>query len=155
MISACFDYSLSDEYFPQSVHAEVVKICQYKPNIETFSSRGSDYFIETLKIPKTEQNKDTMERTGNSYVLMALELVQAMASWYPYEYSDPKVPSYFKNKYEELLKKRVTFPNREQQLIIKKADEEVFKSNYEKFKKRMKEMDEAESNSPKKKSPPA
>lgn len=53
MVSACFDYSFSDEYFPQSVHAEVVKICQYKPNIETFSSRGGDYFIETLKIPKT------------------------------------------------------------------------------------------------------
>jgi hypothetical protein len=53
IVSACFDFSFNDEYFPQSVHAEVLRICQYKPNIETFSSRGSDYFIETLKIPKT------------------------------------------------------------------------------------------------------
>ena len=72
---------------------------------------------------------------------MALELVQAMAAWYPNDYSSPKTPSFFKSSYEELLKKRVTFPNKEQQLIIKKTDEENFKSNYEKFKKRMQELD--------------
>lgn len=144
MVSASFDYSFNEEYFSQSIHSEVVKICQYKPNIETCSNRGADYFNETLKIPKTPQNKETMERIGNSYVLMALELVQAMAVWYPYDYSNPKVPSFFKTSYEELLKKKITFPSREQQFIIKKTDEDNFKNNYERFKKRMQELDEAE-----------
>jgi hypothetical protein len=89
-----------------------------------------------------------LERTGNSYVLMALELVQAMAGWYPQDYNNPKTPSFFKASYDELLRKRVTFPNREQQLIIKKTDEDNFKVNYDKYKKRMQEMDEEESSSP-------
>lgn len=62
-----------------------------------------------------------LERTGNSYVLMALELVQAMAGLYPQDYNS-KTPSFFKASYDELLRKKVTFPNREQHLIIKKTD---------------------------------
>jgi hypothetical protein len=35
------------------VHEEVAKICEYRPNIEAFSSRGTEYFVDLLKIQKT------------------------------------------------------------------------------------------------------
>ena len=121
MVSASFDY-------PQSIHSEAVKICQYKPNIETCSSRGADYFNETLKIPKTPQNKETMERIGSRYVLMALELVQAMAAWYLYDYSNPKVYSFFKTSHEKLLQKKVTFPAENSNLSSKKRMKTILRT---------------------------
>jgi len=62
---------------------------------------------------------------------MALELLQSMAIWYPQDYFNTKAKSFFKEKYDELtIKKKVTFPKRDQLLIIKKVDEDNFKANY-------------------------
>jgi hypothetical protein len=72
MVGACFDFSFSDDCFPMRVHDEVIRICEYRPQIEAFSSRGSDYFSDLFKVAKTEQNREIFERSGNSYVLMAL-----------------------------------------------------------------------------------
>jgi hypothetical protein len=80
---------------------------------------------------------------------MALELVQSLAGWYPEDYFKPKTKSYFKLKYEELIAKKISFPTKDQLLIIKKVDDDNFKVNYQRFLKRMDELDE----SPKKESP--
>lgn len=53
MIGAVFDFTMDEEYFPMKIHEEVIKICEYKPQIETFSSRGADYFVDLFKIAKT------------------------------------------------------------------------------------------------------
>jgi hypothetical protein len=68
-----------------------------------------------------------------------------MAGWYPEDFFNPKSKSFFKGKYDELVAKKITFPKKDQLLIIKKVDEDNFKVNYQRFKKRMEEIDEAES----------
>lgn len=136
LLSACFDFSFSEDCFPQRVHEEVARICEYRPQVQAFSSRGSDYFVELFKVAKTEQNREVLERSGNSYVLMALELVQAMAAWYPVDYFE-KGKSFFRRAYEQLIAKKVTFPKADQHIIIKKNEEENFRANYQRFRKRM------------------
>lgn len=109
VIGASIDYYTNDEYFPTAIHEEVGKICAYKPHIENFTTRGSDYFVDMFKIAKTDQNKDLLERVGNSYVLLALELIRSLAKLYPLDYVDNQ-KSIFKKLHDGLVAKKITFP---------------------------------------------
>ena len=73
--------------------------------------RGANYFFETLKIQKNEDNLRNLEKCGNSYVLLALELVFSMAKWYPNDFIDSRSKSIFKINYDSLIKNKVTFPS--------------------------------------------
>lgn len=122
IVGASVDYFTNDDLFPNTIHEEVAKICTYRPNIEYFSNRGGDYFVDLFKIQKTESNKVEVEKVGNSYVLLALELVQAIAKWYPQEYDNKDKKSLFKKRYDELLAKKITFPKENTYMIVKPVD---------------------------------
>ena len=99
MVGAVLDFTMEDQFFPINIHEEIVKICEYKPEIKVCASRGSDYFVDILKIVKNEENKDQLEKLGNSYVQLALELLQSLALWYPVV-EGTKFRSFFKKKYD-------------------------------------------------------
>jgi hypothetical protein len=70
---------------------------------------------------------------GIQYVLLALELVKCLAKWYPNEYDDKSLKSSFRTQYDKLLERKVNFPKEEEFKMVKPADEQLFKDNYEEF----------------------
>ena len=63
-------------------------------------------------------------------MIFALELVKSMAIWYPKDYINKHLNSIFKDQYDELLDKRVVFPEEKEFKYVKNKDKEKFIKNF-------------------------
>ncbi len=54
LVGATMDFICSDDLFPQGIHKEVAKICEYKGTEKFNPNRGSSYFVDTLKVEQSE-----------------------------------------------------------------------------------------------------
>lgn len=107
----------------EKIEEEIVKIIQYNKQSKEIN-RGANYFIEVEK-----QKKDgEIQKVGSSYVLLASEIIMALAKWYPVD--EDGVKSRFSEWYEKLVASGVPFHEFN---FFKKEDEEKFKKNYQKW----------------------
>ena len=118
LIGGVMEFVTSNSLFPAQIHKAVGKICEYKGKDPDCAGRGTTYLSETLKLAAS----DELAKQGNSIVLLALELIRAMAKWYPFEYDEPSSMSIFNKIYQQLLKQGITFPEEKEFLMVKPQD---------------------------------
>jgi hypothetical protein len=99
--------------------------------------RADAYFKDVLGV----QLGKTAENDRRNFILLALELLKAMARLYPVEYDDEQTDSIFKEYYDKLKAKGVIFPEDNSFILVKKTDEESFKKNYTRFLSYQQELD--------------
>lgn len=79
---------------------------------------------------------DKADIYGNTLIILALEIVYAMANWYPVSYFDEE-PSVFAQMYKKLKDKGVIFPPVSEFEFMKEEEKKVFLANHQKWKQRM------------------
>lgn len=107
LIAANMDYLCNEQFFPRAVHEQLGKICEYRRGEKSIDVQGSNYFVDVFGVEPSQANK----KMGQSYVLLALQMLRAMARLYPLEYDDKSVRSIFKDLFQGLVAKKVVFPD--------------------------------------------